>query len=165
VGSPYVRTFIGDYKAPLTEDEVAKNAAEYLDACGREAEAKGVTILIETHDSFNTGAKVKKIINKVSGNGVGVLWDMHHPYLAGETPEETYKLLGDRILHTHFKDDKEGKLCLMGQGSLPIKEVVDVLKKNDYKGYLSFEWEKMWVPELEDPEVAFPQYKDYMSKI
>ena len=31
-----------------------------------------------------------------------------------------------------------------------------------YAGYLSFEWEKRWHPEIEDPEVAFPRYIEYM---
>ena len=34
--------------------------------------------------------------------------------------------------------------------------------KNGYKGYYCFEWEKAWHPEIEDPDVAFPQYADVM---
>jgi hypothetical protein len=35
---------------------------------------------------------------------------------------------------------------------------VAVLAKAGYTGYYSFEWEKRWHPEIEDPEVAFPHY-------
>ena len=27
-----------------------------------------------------------------------------------------------------------------------------------YEGFYCFEWEKKWHPEIEEPEVAFPQY-------
>jgi len=30
--------------------------------------------------------------------------------------------------------------------------------KIGYKGFYSFEWEKRWHPEIEEPEVAFAQY-------
>jgi sugar phosphate isomerase/epimerase len=56
-------------------------------------------------------------------------------------------------------------LCLMGKGSLPVRQIVDLLKSENYNGYLSLEWEKMWVKELEDPEIAFPQYIKYMRSI
>ena len=32
-----------------------------------------------------------------------------------------------------------------------------MLVKNDYKGYYCFEWEKKWHPEIEEPELSFPQ--------
>ena len=33
-----------------------------------------------------------------------------------------------------------------------------------YKGYYSFEWEKRWHPEIEDPEVAFPHFAETMRR-
>jgi hypothetical protein len=37
-----------------------------------------------------------------------------------------------------------------------------VLAANGYKGYYCFEWEKRWIPGIEDPEVAFPHYAKTM---
>ena len=114
---------------------------------------------------FRSGSKIEKIINKIQNKGVGVLWDIHHPFRAGESLDETYRKVGTLIKHVHIKDEIEGKLCLTGKGTLPIKELVTLLKEKGYPGYLSFEWEKMWVKELEDPEIAFPQYVEYMKSI
>jgi len=44
-------------------------------------------------------------------------------------------------------------------------KAVDILKKNNYKGYYSFEWEKMWHPELGAPDVAFADYSTQMRKL
>jgi hypothetical protein len=32
-----------------------------------------------------------------------------------------------------------------------------------YRGFYCFEWEKVWHPELVDPETAFPDYARVMS--
>lgn len=36
------------------------------------------------------------------------------------------------------------------------------LTQNGYEGYLSFEWEKKWHPELPDASEAFPAFIQYM---
>lgn len=40
---------------------------------------------------------------------------------------------------------------------------VNILKENDYSDFVSFEWEKLWFPEVEEPDVAFPQFLDAVS--
>ena len=45
---------------------------------------------------------------------------------------------------------------------------LQTLHAGGYDGWISFEWEKKWVPHLEEPEVAFPHFievmKDLMTK-
>jgi sugar phosphate isomerase/epimerase len=70
--------------------------------------------------------------------------------------------LGSWIRHTHLKDSvpagKERKYVLTGRGDVPIQRQVQALQKIGYKGYLCFEWEKAWHPDLEDPEIAIADY-------
>lgn len=165
LGAPYVRTFIGQYPETMTEDETAGIAAEYLSCCGEEALNKNVQILIETHDSFGTARQVNRILSKIQNEGTAILWDIHHTCSGGETPEQTYDILGKYIKHVHFKDARGENLCLIGMGSLPVVEIVNLLRYKGYEGYLSLEWEKMWVKDLEEPEIAFPQYINYMRNI
>ena len=58
---------------------------------------------------------------------------------------------------------------LLGSGEVPVKEQVKVLAKAGYKGYYCLEWEKKWHPEIEEPEVAFPQYatamREYLTEV
>ena len=60
-------------------------------------------------------------------------------------------------------DGKE-QYALMGKGNTPIFEAIDILVKNGYKGYFSFEWEKLWHPEIEEPEVALADYPKVMKQ-
>jgi sugar phosphate isomerase/epimerase len=85
-----------------------------------------------------------------------------------EPVTEAYNRLKKYIHHTHIKDAKlvDGKpqYTRLGQGEVPIFEAVDALSKSGYKGYYSFEWEKLWHPELEDPETALADYPVAMKR-
>ena len=49
------------------------------------------------------------------------------------------------------------KPCLFGEGEIPWKEIINLLKQNNYNKYISIEYEKRWHPEvLLDPEKALP---------
>jgi sugar phosphate isomerase/epimerase len=79
-----------------------------------------------------------------------------------------YDKLKKWIWHTHIKDislaDGKEKYTLFGEGDVPAFEAIDMLVKNNYKGYFSFEWEKMWHPEIAEPEVAIPHFAEVMKK-
>ena len=45
-----------------------------------------------------------------------------------------------------------------GEGDLPLGRMLSILHEMGYTGYLSLEWEKKWHPEIEEPEIALPQY-------
>ena len=58
----------------------------------------------------------------------------------------------------------DGKIqyVFLGQGEVPIFEAIDALSKGGYKGYYSFEWEKLWHPEIAEPELAIADYAKVM---
>ncbi len=39
-----------------------------------------------------------------------------------------------------------------------MKRQIAALAKIGYRGFYSFEWEKRWHPEIEEPDVALAQY-------
>jgi sugar phosphate isomerase/epimerase len=94
---------------------------------------------------------------------VALVWDAHHTFVAGkEQPRTTFAALNPWVRHTHLKDSrpdgKDVKYVLTGTGTVPVREQVRLLKAAGYKGYYGFEWEKGWHAEIEEPEVAFPQF-------
>jgi sugar phosphate isomerase/epimerase len=103
--------------------------------------------------------------NQIKGprEEVALLWDAHHTYVDGhEQPEHTVAELGPWIRHTHLKDSiqvgKDRKYVLPGTGDVPMERQIMALRKIGYKGYYCFEWEKVWHPDIQEPEVAFPAY-------
>jgi hypothetical protein len=48
---------------------------------------------------------------------------------------------------------------LLGNGEVPVQEMLSRRDGAGYRGWLSAEWEKRWHPEIEEPEVALPQHR------
>jgi hypothetical protein len=46
----------------------------------------------------------------------------------------------------------------MGEGDLPICDMMNALRSINYDGYISLEWVKRWMPELSDAGVVFPHF-------
>jgi sugar phosphate isomerase/epimerase len=169
--SPYVRVFPNQ----LVKGEERKTTIDRIVAGLRELgdHAKGskVTVIVESHGEFVTASLLLEIIKGANHANVAFLWDAHHTCVAGEKPAETFKQLGRYIRHTHLKDsrapkaDEKGRrYVLTGTGEVPVKETVKVLAAGGYRGYYSFEWEKRWHPEIEDPEIAIPHYAKVMRE-
>ena len=106
------------------------------------------------------------VIKMVNLPNVRVLWDLAHPFTAGETIAESAAQFDGFICHVHVKDHTaDHKLVLLGKGIVPLDEAFSELKRMRYSGYVSLEWEKTWHPELEEPEIAFPQAIEYMRQL
>jgi sugar phosphate isomerase/epimerase len=163
---PLVRVFGGT----LSDDVQVRrgqltDAAKVLEASIPLAERAGVAIGLETHDSFSSAAVVAEVLAMIDSPWVGAVWDSHHPYRMGETPSEVYDLIGQRVLLAQVKDARRApersdgwQLTLLGEGEVPVREMLDQLDRGGYQGWISVEWEKRWHPEIEDPELALPQH-------
>jgi sugar phosphate isomerase/epimerase len=164
--SPLVRVYGG----PLAEEPKARQAqfetaARALQGAIPLAEKLGVSIAIETHDSFSASAVVAELLAMVDSRWVGALWDTHHPHRMGERPAEIYQYIGPRVLHVQIKDARRSaehkggwQLVLLGEGEVPNQEIIGLLVAGGYEGYISVEWEKYWHPEIEEAKIALPQY-------
>ena len=166
--TPYVRVF-GDrlLEGEPREAGVAR-VVEGLRQLAAHAKGSGVEILIESHGDFTDSPTLETILTE-AGSGVALLWDAHHTAVAGkEAPRQTLSRLQRWVRHTHLKDSrpdgKDRRYVLTGEGDVPVAETVRALVASGYKGYYSLEWEKMWHPEIEDPEVAIPHYARLMRK-
>jgi sugar phosphate isomerase/epimerase len=164
--SPLIRVYGG----PLAEEPRARRtqmdaAAGVLQGAVPLAEQLGVAVAIETHDSFSASSVVAELLAMVDSRWVGALWDSHHPHRMGERPAEVYEHLGPRVLHVQVKDARRSaghkggwQLVPLGEGEVPVREIIGLLAASGYRGYISVEWEKYWHPEIEEPEIALPQH-------
>jgi sugar phosphate isomerase/epimerase len=168
IGAPMVRSFLGENKN-LTNEQVIEHAAPYLNYCADFAELMGVKVGFETHDAWCSGALMKLAFSRITSKGASIIWDVGNNHDQGETVKGFFDTVGERCAHVHLKDlkkiDGKMKLCLTGEGEVEIKECATVLKKAGYKGYITFEWEKRWHPEIEEPEIALPHFIKYMKAL
>lgn len=170
--APVVRVFGGSLPAdPTARAEQMRVAASVLERASAQAERLGVQIGVETHDDFSSSSVVAELLAMVPSSAVGAVWDSHHPYRMGESPAEIYANIGARLALAQVKDARRSdaqasgwELVLLGAGEVPLREMVEVLRRGGYEGWLSVEWEKRWHPEIEEPEVALPQHARVLSE-
>ncbi|MCL2702845.1 MAG: sugar phosphate isomerase/epimerase [Defluviitaleaceae bacterium] len=161
LNAPYLRTFIG-------QGGLSGKGAEILRRYCDKALELGVAVLAEIHagTGLPTGGEAAVLLKTVDSAGLNILWDIHHSLTGNESLEDTWNAVGPRIRHVHAKDAcPANHPCLPGKGALPLKDAVGLLKRAGYGGYLSFEWEKTWLPDLEEPEIALPLYVEYITNI
>ncbi|MGE5461717.1 MAG: sugar phosphate isomerase/epimerase family protein [Syntrophothermus sp.] len=171
-GTSFIRVFGGSI-GPIPREAALDSAAASLQKMAEIVKDTKVKILVETHDDWMRADHMKSLMTTAASDNVGMLWDTNHPFMfLGEMPAKTWEETGTWVHHTHWKDSKRNPKAkhgfdpvLMGEGDVPHKEIYQVLKNGDYDGYLSLEWEKRWHPEIPEPEIAFPQYAEYMKRL
>jgi sugar phosphate isomerase/epimerase len=169
LGAPLIRVFGGQIPEGVSRQDCVRYAGESLAEAAAVAAQRGARVALETHDAFSRGRQVAELLAAADHPAAGALWDIHHPYRQGESIDESLAAMAGRLLHVHVKDgvvvDGKVQYRLLGEGTIPIGDVLQRLGGAGYGDYLSLEWEKAWHPELAEPEVAFPQYAEQMRRM
>ena len=171
-----IRVFLGNFLARRS------NKGEGIDysglvrllkeVCVRAAEA-GSEIWVETHNEFSTGKVLKKLLDDVSEKNLKIIWDIIHPIEEGENYIDTMEYLGDKIAHLHIKDGKKQQdedlidylYTKLGEGELPVREIVRHCCEKGFDGYYSLEWEPLWKKEIQGYDVMeiLEHYVSYIN--
>lgn len=173
-GTISLRVFGGGNLAEYTRQDLAKLGC----ACvGRILEldgARDLRWLFETHDLWVKAQDCRLLLDGISDPAFGALWDMGHTYrVGGEEPEESFSAIGSRVGYVHVKDaiyDPASPLAMAdgwhyvapGTGELPLAASIALLQEGGYDGWLLFEHEKRWHPDLPEPEEVFPHFVDWI---
>jgi len=161
--TPYVRVFGDKFDPAQPRQATIDRVVAGLRELGQYARGSQVTVILESHGDFYDSPTLLQVMKGAEMPTVGLLWDAYHTYTSGkEDPASTFKQLGSYVRHTHLKDSvpagQEEHYVLTGTGTVPVKKTVKVLVDGGYRGYYNFEWEKLWHPEIEEPEIAIPHF-------
>lgn len=174
-----VQTFTGNVAVERQWFEFAKKAgAKYISAHFRVdsfrdaikvasglSEAYGIKIAIHCHGGYMFGGSLDVIEHLVSlgkpyiGVNIDTAWCMQ----AAGKPVEWVKKLGSSVYGIHYKDfvfDRAGKWSetVVGEGNLPLKELVQTLEDTGFSGFSVIEYEA-------DPSDPAPAIKRCVEKI
>jgi glucosamine-6-phosphate deaminase len=166
LGAPGIRVF-GDRVQPgadlgSTRAWIVTSLAELRDRL----RGSGVEVWLETHGDFATAAATRSLLEEAGSDGLGAVWDPANAFSEfGEEPEAGAAALGPFLRHVHLKDERrppDGKIpwppVLPGRGDFPAGRVLAWLQGSGAERWVSFEWEKRWHPQIEEPEVALPHF-------
>lgn len=166
LGAPGIRVF-GDRVQPGAD--LASTRAWIVECLGElrdRLRGTGVEVWLETHGDFATAAATRALLEAAGSDGLGAVWDPANAFSEfGEEPEKGASALGPFLRHVHLKDERrpsDGKIpwppVLPGRGDFPAHRVLAWLQASGDDRWVSFEWEKRWHPEIEEPEVALPHF-------
>ncbi len=170
LSAPYVRVFAAPpVPQPMgsVDDGLVREMAQELAGY---AASRGIVLLLETHGVWADSKRLARLVTAIGSASIGILWDVHHPYrFMGEAPEETYGNLKPFLKHVHLKDSVwEGERIrykMVGQGDLPLKSCINLLKNGGYDGFYSLEWVKRWDITLEEPGIVLAHFPSYIRSI
>lgn len=154
-GCPWLRIFDGGRAAvPLSQETLAQTA-DFLTNWETLRRREGIhcQLAVETHDAFASLTRLQEAMAALPD--FKVLWDTHHTWRFGESLETYHAAVAPRTVHFHLKDSvnrpskrKPFTYVEPGTGEFPWTQLRDILQSPPPGGFLSFEWEKHWNPEL-----------------
>lgn len=154
--------YVVGWASSNNEDMIRANLERLLPL----AEEQGVCLLIKTSGIYADTAKLRAMLESYASDFTGALWDMHHPYRDfGESADTTIKNLGTYVKHVHLRDsDDKDTYNLIGEGNMPVGDMMRALSSINYDGFISLEWKPEWMEDLQDREIIFPHFVNYMSR-
>jgi sugar phosphate isomerase/epimerase len=172
-----LRIFGGGDIEKYTHQELAQFGCDCVEKILELDGARSLLWLFETHDNWVQAEHCKLLLDQIPDPAFGALWDMGHTWRVGrEKPADSFAAFGPRVGYTHVKDavyDPDSPLAMKdgwhyvapGEGELPLAESIELLKANGYDGWLAFEHEKGWHPNLPEPEEIFPQFVKWVRPL
>jgi fructoselysine 3-epimerase len=151
---------MGYYNEPI--DEAWSRSRDSLERIAKKAESLGINLTLEPllpdeTNLVNNLDRAIKMLDEVGSSNLGCNLDTVPMVVAGNTIEDYFSNLGNRVNHIHLCDGPHAHVA-WGDGTLPLKQYLDQLSSYDYKGYLGLEIydSKYYI----DPDQALKQSLD-----
>ncbi len=142
-----------------TELDVLKEKLSDAIKCAEKAD---VGILFETVGYLSDTENVVDIINFFSSAAIGAAWNVRGTYFgAGETAEATIKTLGAYIKYVRLGDMKDGKTVLIGEGELPVENLINALSSLNFDGFICAAWNE----DINDADIVLTHFANYISAL
>jgi sugar phosphate isomerase/epimerase len=163
LGSPSIRVFGDHIQSGNDRKQTAAWIADSLNRLAERLRSSGIQVWLETHGDFACAADVSEIFAQVKCEQVGIIWDPANAFDQSAEAPLIPLHLSSLIRHVHLKDSKKDAqgnttYTLTGEGAFPFSTMFASLTDIDFDGFVSFEWEKHWHPELAAPEIALPHF-------
>jgi len=168
--APLIRVFPDKIQAGVTREETRDYIVQSLIEIAQRL-PDGVAVALETHGDFAKTESASEVVSLVNHPQARLIWDVANSVAAGDSIEQASQTVQPFLSHIHLRDaqpvsDSDHWLpVLAGNGNVSFEETLKAIAKLNYTGYVSFEWEKYWHSEIEDPEVALPNFINAIRKL
>jgi sugar phosphate isomerase/epimerase len=160
VGCSMVKIFDTEVHPGQSRASAGIAFGNWLLPLGDYAAQRDVTIVVENTLSFRSAKELWLILDRISHPSVGVCWDLFNAVQIGEPPSVSVPVLNSKIQYAQVQDATIGALgatyCKLGEGEVPVDKFIRRLLGIGYEGWITFEWEKAWLPNIAEPEEVLP---------
>jgi len=168
LGSGLIRIFPDKVQPGANRIQTRDYIAETLHQVAERIPSE-VSVGLETHGDFAQAQAAAEIVKLAAHANVSIIWDVANSRAAGDSITDAADVVGPYLRHVHLRDARavtgsdHWLPVLAGKGSVSFDEAVAALESLNYTGFISFEWEKYWHPEIEEPEIALPDFVKAME--
>ncbi len=141
---------------------------ELLDYTETVVKSSGIRLAIHNHgpeDKLYPSPKNAYDLIKDRDEKMGLCMDIGHAIRAGADPAAVVKQYKNRIFDLHIKDvslaAKDGKAIEVGRGVIDFPALVKALRKSNYQGICSIEFEK----DMTDPLAGLAESAGYFKGV
>ncbi len=160
LGCPFVKVFDTTVKPGHSRASAGVAFGDWLLPLGDYAAERDIVILVEAALSFRSAKEMWSILDRLQHPSIAACWDVFNAALIGESPYLSVPVLNSKIQYTQVKDAKLGALgasyCKLGEGDVQVRTFLTRLMGIGYTGWVAFEWEKAWLPNIAEPEEILP---------
>ncbi|GAA2675056.1 MULTISPECIES: sugar phosphate isomerase/epimerase family protein [Nonomuraea] len=108
------------------------------------AETLGVACVLEPlqrveSNLVNDSRTLARMLDEIGSSNVGAVLDTVGMAVAGESVDDYFDSLGDRVRHVHLVDGSPAGHLAWGDGRLPLAEYLTALERRGYGGRMTFE--------------------------
>ncbi len=160
IGCAFVRVFGSEVAPGENRQAVLQRIADRVGPLADQAAELGVQILFENTGSFTKAKDWWHLINAVNHPMIGVCWNVANAAASGEPSSVSVPMLNTRIRLAKVKDTRVGEgsgFVPLGEGTVGLEAFIQRLMGVGYSGYLSVEWDRLWLPALAPAEQYLPQ--------
>jgi sugar phosphate isomerase/epimerase len=169
LGARAIRIF-GVHPAPgQGSDELVQGSAEAI-AAALSDDTSGVGIVMQNHAGAGTALDALHIARQLDDPRFGLVYSPDHSFMYETTHgDELLPQIQPWTQQVYVADlVREGdrqRWVFPGQGEVPLRETIAWLDAAVFEGFYSFKWEKIWNPDLADPQVAMPHFISFMGSV
>ncbi|MBC7319164.1 sugar phosphate isomerase/epimerase [bacterium] len=147
----------------MSYKEAVKIAGNNARKCAEVTSSYGVKLAIEPlgmHPFIPGPKEALDIVESANHDFLGIIMDTFHYYKSGVSLEEIEAIPVEKLLLVHINDCEDlprevltdKNRLFLGLGVIPLKEILKILKKKGYTGFLSVEIfrDEYWTKPIDD---------------
>jgi sugar phosphate isomerase/epimerase len=169
LGARAIRIF-GVHPAPgHGSDELVEGSAEAIAAVLSD-DTSEVGIVMQNHAGAGTALDALQIARRLDEPRFGLVFSPDHSFMYEATHGD--ELLAQiqpwtqQVYVAVLVREGDGQRWVFpGEGEVPLRETIAWLDAFGFEGFYSFKWEKIWNPDLPEPQLAMPHFVSFMASI